>query len=819
MEKLMLVKVAIDKTAFHFDKLFDYVVPENLKNDVKIGSRVLVPFGNSNNKRQALIYEIYFIDFLEKNLKSIHSLIDMEPIFNDEMFKIVDFLKKNVFCTYYEAIKTILPSGTNVVSNFEYNLCENIESLNLEDFSSQQQNLISMLINVKTKSELNSLIQKNITPSKTKIINQLIDLDILIKTEKIKTKVSNETVKMIKINDSFDENIKLTKKQKNVLDFLKDNKEYEVKQCCYLCGVTDAVVKALEKKKIVNIYNKEIFRIPKYLSDDKINLEDVILSEKQNQIFEEILTLISENSPKVGLLYGITGSGKTQIFIKLIEKVVSQNKQVIMLVPEISLTPQLLFKFKGLFGDDVAVIHSNLSNGERLDEYKRIKSGLAKIVVGTRSAIFAPCNNIGLIIMDEEGEASYKSDKNPRYHAREVAKLRCVYHNTLLLLASATPSIESYYNASIGKYNMFKLTERYSNAVLPEVYIVDLNEDYKTTSTPVFSSILTDEIYKNLKNGEQTILLNNRRGFHSVLTCIECGEVSSCPNCSVSLTYHKANGYLMCHYCGFTHQYDKTCLSCKSNHVRLNGLGTQKIEDELNRLFGEARILRMDADTTYSKYSYEKNFNEFLERKYDIMVGTQMIAKGLNFPNVTLVGVLSIDGCLYSEDFRNCEKAFSLITQVVGRSGRGDKKGRAYIQTYTPENPVILFAANQNFEGFYQDEIQVRKALVYPPFCDICVIGFSGDNEENVKISSNLFLSLIKEKSLNSNGKIPIKALGPTPASILKVNNKFRYRIILKCKANKHFKNMIKECLLDIYNQKHTKNINIFADINGDINI
>jgi len=519
------------------------------------------------------------------------------------------------------------------------------------------------------------------------------------------------------------------------------------------------------------------------------------------------------------LLHGITGSGKTSVFVKLIQHTLDENKTVILLIPEISLTPQMVAKFKGLFGETVAVIHSNLSLGQRLDEYKRIKGGKAKIVIGTRSAIFAPLENIGLIIMDEEGERTYKSERSPCYNARDVAIWRCGYHKAVMLLASATPSVESYYYATTGRYKLFELNERYSNANLPDVVIIDMQIEVQDGNKGIFSKELIRKINENIENKEQTILLLNRRGYHTYISCLDCREPLSCPHCSIPLTYHKPNGMLMCHYCGYSKPLDEACPKCNSTHLHPTGVGTQKLEDEIERLFPQARILRMDADTTYSRYSYEKNFKAFGDGKYDIMVGTQMIAKGLDFPNVTLVGVLSLDKALFTGDFRSYERTFSLVTQVVGRSGRGEKEGVAFIQTFVPDHYVLNLAAQQDYKGFFEEEIALRKVLVYPPFCDICVIGLSSLVESEVYRASNEIIAILKEEIKLQNLNIPLRVLGPSKCTLGKINNKFRYRIIIKCKNSQPFRKLISEMLIKASKNKLFTNTNIHVDINGDIGL
>jgi primosomal protein N' (replication factor Y) len=490
-----------------------------------------------------------------------------------------------------------------------------------------------------------------------------------------------------------------------------------------------------------------------------------------------------------------------------------------MLVPEISLTPQMVKKFKIYFGDEIALLHSSLSLGQRADEFKRIRSGKAKIVIGTRSAVFAPLENLGLIIMDEEGERTYKSDSSPRYHARDAAIQRCGYHSCVLLLASATPSIESFYYAKNGRFHLFEMRERYANAVLPEVEIVDMQTEESAGNGSLFSRKLADAIGETLEKGEQTILLLNRRGFTTYVSCAGCRQPVVCPNCSLPLTYHKKNERLMCHYCGFSMDLPRKCPECGSERLKQSGAGTQKIEDELSRLFPEARLLRMDADTTFSRGAYEENFSAFERGEYDIMLGTQMIAKGLNFPNVTLVGVVSIDKALFTGDFRSYERTFSLITQVAGRSGRGEKPGKAYIQTFVPDHYVINLAAKQDYDEFYEQESAMRKALLYPPYCDICAVNFSSVMESRAIEGSKFFTQTMRDYIVKNNLKIPLRVLGPSPCTLGRINNKYRYRLIIKCRVSRQLHDMISSCIAEFMKNRSFGEVRISADINGDIGL
>lgn len=812
----IIAKIAVDKTVYSFDRLFSYVVPNIFKEKLMPGVRVVVPFGRGNTKKQGIVFEISENEENTDGLKEIISVIDDSPVLNNDLLSVAKYMVANTFCTYYDAIHTILPNGYNYKIIPKYLLIKPLDEIDFNELDDNEKKLVYYLKVEGMAKEVNDFFENVSQTVKKNTINRLLEKGIIKESDELFRKVSDKSIRMIKLVEDFSDNLTLTKKQKVIVNLLNEIGVASVKEACYLCGVTEAVIKNLEKKGTIEFFEREVLRTPA-LSSNIEKYSDISLNDEQKQVFNGIYDLYKSQKPNVALLNGITGSGKTHVFINLINAVINDSKQVILLVPEIALTPQMLNTFHSVFKNDVAVLHSALSLGEQLDEWKRIKSGNAKIVVGTRSAVFAPFNNLGMIIIDEEGESSYKSDKSPRYHARDIAKLRCLHNNCLLLLASATPQIDSYYYATIDKYSLFKLQKRYNSAKLPEVEIVDLKTD-KSRGAYAISERLLEELKVNLDRKEQSILLLNRRGYNTHAQCIDCGEAVVCHNCSVAMTFHKANGMLMCHYCGRIEPLPSNCPSCQGSYIRLSGLGTQKLEEELNSVLPEARILRIDTDTTYSKYAFEEKFNEFRSGKYDIMVGTQMVAKGHDFPNVTLTGVILADQTLYSGDYRCGEKTFSLLTQVVGRSGRGDKAGRAIIQTFSPEEPVICYAAKQDYVSFYEDEIEARKALIYPPFCDLCLFSLSGTNEQQVIKASKRLLNIIIDTAKQESFNEPLKVLGPTQADIYKINNKYRYRLILKCHMNAKLKKFIRFILNGVNKLPEFSNISVYADINGDIN-
>ncbi len=809
-------RIAVYNIAYTADRPFSYLIPEDMYEAAVCGVRVIVPFGRGGRKRVGLILSVAD-EVPSMKLKSVVSVVDREPVVSPEMMRMILWLKENTFCTFYEALRTILPSGMNISINEKYEFCENAD---LTDLTDEERNLAGFLMNAASEREFDELLESSSGNGKREVIESLVEKGVIRRVSETSQRVKDKTMRMIKLSETYVNEpamFRLTPKQKQVIKLLEENGSASVKEVCYICSVTDAVIKNLIKNGACEEFSVPDYRLPGEEKYEPDALGRIVLSEAQNRVFSRVSEVISEGRPHCFLLHGVTGSGKTSVFIKLIEKTLSEGKTAMLLIPEISLTPQIVENFCRLFGGTVSVIHSNLSLGQRLEEYRRIEAGLSKIVVGTRSAVFAPLENIGLIIMDEEGERSYKSDSAPRYTTSAVAKERCRTHGAVLLLGSATPSVESYYYASKGVYELLELTERFNKSDLPHVEIVDMNAERANGNTSEFSEVLVHEIRHNLEAGEQTILLLNRRGYHTVISCAGCSSPVYCPNCSIPYTYHKANDSLVCHYCGSIAELPEKCPGCGGTVFKQMGFGTQKMEEQLEALFPDARILRMDADTTFSRYAYEKNFKDFADKKYDIMVGTQMIGKGLDFPDVTLVGIVTADKSLFSGDFRSYERTFSLITQVAGRSGRGGKKGRAYLQTFMPDHYVLNLAAAQNYAGFYKEEIALRKTLIFPPVCDICVIGISSVSDAAAAAASAVTLKIIKDVIKAEQIKFPLRVLGPVQSGIAKMNGKYRYRLILKCKNNKETRSFIRRVLLKTAEYREYSNVNIYADMNGDI--
>lgn len=800
--------VAIEKTAYHFDKLFSYSVPGNLSKTLRPGCRVTVPFGSGNKKRQGMVFAVEADTGLEK-IKPISEQIDKEPLLTEEMLSMAQWLKENYYCTLFEAVRLMLPTGININIVRSYRL----KKESYEPLTEQERVLYDALCGgaaAVTHERLLSIVGEG----GEKAIEALVKKQIIERTDEAVRKMGDATVKMVRLTENAD-GAKLTAKQRCVTEFLESAGSASVKEVCYFTGVTAAVVDRLVKNGVAEYFENEVYRNPYEDAEISKSETKIELSAEQTTAFETLLEEYNSDKPKTTLLYGVTGSGKTSVFMKLIDSVLDSGKGIIVMVPEIALTPQTLERFHSHYGKKCAVFHSGLSLGQRMDEWKRVKNGDAQIVIGTRSAVFAPFKELGLIIIDEEQEYTYKSEQSPRYHARDVARFRCAYHKGLLVLSSATPSVESYFAATqTGAYTLAKLGKRYGAAVLPEVEVVDISGN--RTSEGIISNELYEALSENLKNGKQSILLHNRRGYNTFVSCRSCGHVLMCENCSVSMTYHSDNGRLMCHYCGMSVPFTDKCPDCGEHQLRYAGLGTQKVIEEVERLFPTARILRMDADTTMTRNSHEEKLGRFGNHEYDIMIGTQMVAKGLDFERVTLVGVLMADLDLYGDDFRSMERGFSLLTQVVGRSGRGSSAGRAIIQTLKPDNPIIPLAAEQNYDKFFESEIKIRKAMLYPPFADICLVGFVGMSEVQVKNAAFKFFEMLKEKATGEYTDVPLRVLGPSAASVGRINRKYRYKLILKCRNNRRFRVLMSEMLTAFGADRANDGVTAWADINPD---
>lgn len=799
----LTAKIALKGATASFDKLYTYNIPKKLETRAVSGCRVILPFGKGNLKKQGMIFAVENAE--TDGLKSIISVTDREPVLTSEMLSLCAYMRENYFCTYYEAVHAVLPAGLSFKMISYYSANENFLSESLLD-----ENEKAIFDFLKEKGEKEEERLKKLFGATEELLEGLTEKQAIFKNRDLKRRINDASERYVRAAqpDESDDS-SFTARQREILGFVREAGSVGIKEIRYYTGVSISVIDKLIKCGALISFEKPVFRTQ---TEDFVKTEQkkIILTEEQKIAYNGISTEYDRKNGSVSLLYGITGSGKTQVFLKLADKVSAEGRGVIVTVPEISLTPQMLDIFKSRYGNKVAIFHSAMSMGKRMDEWKRVKSGDALIALGTRSAVFAPFSNLGLVIIDEEHEHTYKSEQSPRFHARDIAKFRVKQSGGLLCLSSATPSVESFTAAKSGKYSLFELKARYGNAVLPSVETVDMKKEILSGNSSPISRRLYEEMKRTLSCGNQVILLLNRRGRSTYVSCPDCGYVMTCPNCSISLTYHSANNRMMCHYCGYSVQNDGKCPECGGEHMKFFGVGTQKAEDELKKLFPENRVLRLDADSTLARDSYSEYLNAFARGEYDILLGTQMVAKGLNFPNVTLVGVLGADAAMYSEDFRSYERTFSLLTQVVGRAGRGEKAGLAVVQTINPDSSVIALAEKQDYEGFYNEEIMTRRLMVYPPYCDICVICARSADRQAAQNAVNGIFEAIKEMISVEYTDVKVIILGPAPATVVKVYNKYRYRMIIKCRNNGRFRDVLRKAL-DI---KLSGDVSVSVDMN-----
>lgn len=813
-----IARIVVAAAVYAIDKPYDYLVPDALEDSIQPGVRVVVPFGRGNRRTEGIVL------FLEqgtekKNLKMVESVLDQEPVLDETMLRLAAFLRERYFCTFFDAVRAMLPAGLWFHARDKVVLTALGESLELEklerypearqllqclrDFGGQAKESVlkRMLPQETVEKGLKLLLKKNMAISEGTLVRNVND-----KTEQIASlAVSSEEAA------AYAQTRKRAPIQKAVLEMLLVLGSCSVKELKYFTGASAATIRALEQAGYLELSQRELFRRPQYNALEKpVSLE---LNEEQQEAYARIRPHLDIGG-KISLLYGVTGSGKTMVYLRLIEDCLAMGKSALVLVPEIALTPQLMQTFMGQFGDRVAVLHSALQVGQRYDEWKRIRMGQATVVVGTRSAVFAPLKNLGLVVLDEEHEHSYKSEMNPRYHAREVAIWRGVYEKAAVVLGSATPSVESMYLAQKGTYQLLKMTDRFGGRSLPQVVLVDMKEELKEGNSCSISARLREEMEANFRQGEQTILYLNRRGASRTVLCPICGHVPQCPRCSVSLTYHSANHRLMCHYCGYSEPATGECPECGSTYRQV-GTGTQKIEEELRQLWPWIETIRMDADTVSATNPHDKILSRFQTEKIPVLIGTQMVTKGLNFPNVTLVGVLDGDGSLYTDDFRAAENTFSKITQVIGRAGRGEQKGRAVIQTMTPENQVLLQAASQDYDAFYETELPLRQMRGCPPFADVFQVKFFGAFENEVAESALRFrqgLSQALGRVTWNTEKLVV--MGPAPAAVVRVMNRYHYQLTILAKNTKELRALLAAMLKWFAGDRANGHITACVDVN-----
>ena len=817
METADMVKVAVSAAPYSIDKPYNYLVPESLAAAAVPGVRVMVPFGRGNKESEGLILARVQEPKLPGS-KAIRQILDSEPVLDKAGIDLALWMRGRYFCTVFEAVKTILPAG------LWYGLRE-IWSLAMEPETARSAavgipgawQVLDLLEKQGGKADIR-VLRDALGDGAEKPLKAMKKAEILACETDAKRKIADKSHRMVELAVNTEDAYALTEPKRRsaparyeVVNFLATAGRTPAAEVSYYTGASARTLKTMEKAGLIAFSEEEELRVPSL--DDVEPGPEIVLNEEQQRAFEEILGRVQAAKPSVTLLHGVTGSGKTQVYLRLVQETLALGKTAMVLVPEIVLTPQMMRKFSSYFGSRVAMLHSSLKMTERYDQWKRIRRGEVDVVLGTRSALFAPLKNLGLIIMDEEQEGSYQSENVPRYDAREVAKYLCVREKAALVFGSATPTVETAWAAEQGSYQKALLRRRYNENALPEVLIADLRQEILNGNPGLISTPLRQELEKNLAAGEQSILFLNRRGSSRMLLCGECGYVPQCPRCSTAMTYHSANGRLMCHYCGHSEPAADTCPECGGwmKHV---GAGTQKVEEELRELFPEAGILRMDADTTAG--GHEEILQTFERERVPILLGTQMVAKGLDFENVTLVGVLSADISLYVDNYRAAERTFSLLTQVVGRAGRGGKTGRAVIQTYTPGNDVIRCAARQDYDAFYESEIRMRRLRRYPPFADLFTVTVSGTEEGRVlraAVSVRETLRQLCRRPELAAGEPEV--LGPAPAPVVKVNNRFRYRCTLVGKNDKATREMLAWLQKDFAKDSANRGMNLFVDHNA----
>ena len=810
----MIGKIAVSAANFAIDKPYSYWIPQDMA--LAPGQRVMVPFGRANRRTEGIVLTVE--PGSEDKLKPVESCLDDGPILTETQLRLAAFLRERYFCTFFDAIRVMLPAGLWFRTRLTVSLTEDRSWKEKTIRKEGAAELLELLENLGGTAQEEAL--RNLIPDEDSLLEVLSYLRqkkwITCQTDFLR-KTQDKSEKIATLAQSPEETMayaasrpKSAAMQRQVLELLCSVGSAAVKDVCYFTGASTATVNRLEKLGYLTLSHRPVLRC-REIRPAKLS-GPLVLNEEQQACFEGLASRMAQKEPGVALLYGVTGSGKTSVYIRLIQTCLEKGKSAMLLVPEIALTPQLLGILAAYFGTQVAVLHSSLSAAERYDQWKRVKSGDARVVVGTRSAVFAPCTP-GLLILDEEQEHSYKSESAPRYDAKEVAIWRGAKEKALVVLGSATPSIESMYRAKTGLYRLYTLCQRYNGRPLPEVEIVDMREELKLGNDTSLSIPLRQRILETRQAGKQTILLLNRRGNSRALVCIDCRQTPECPRCSVHLTYHSANSRLMCHYCGFSMAAPARCPAC-GGLLKAIGTGTQKVQQELAALFPDMETSRMDADTVSAVNTHEKILEHFQKENVPVLLGTQMVAKGLNLPNVTLVGVLDGDLSLYSGGFRAGETTFNMLTQVVGRAGRGDSAGRAVIQTLQPEHQVIGLAAKQDYDGFYDLEIRLRQAQAAPPFGDFALVTFSGQEEGQVlrgaavfRDSLNAWLRQVPEEKCS--------VLGPAPCVVPKVNYNYRYQLTLRCHMTRPLRQLLAALLRKFSQDKANRGVNAYIDVNG----
>lgn len=822
MEGNTVAKIALQAATYAIDKPYDYQVPLELLDTLRPGMRVVVPFGAGNRRTEGIVLALEGGYPDDPRRKSILTVLDEEPVLDGEALRLALWMRERWFCTVYDAARAMLPAGLYFSLQDRWKLAPGVEreaAYAAAGRSEHARHIVELLFVSGREADVAQIKEAFGTKDPNPALKLLRDKGILTLETSASRGVGDKKELVASLAIPPEEAMALVTPRRRsaplryaVTELLCAIGSASAKELCYFTGAANATLRSLEKSGILRLEHREVFRRVTVEAGERA--APPVLNAEQQAAFEGLDALAAAGRPAAALLYGVTGSGKTQVYLRLIYEALARGRTAMVLVPEIALTPQLLRIFASHFGDDIAVLHSSLRAGERYDEWKRVRSGQARVVIGTRSAVFAPLRNLGLLILDEEQESTYKSENVPKYHARDVAKYRCAQNDALLVLGSATPSVESMYHAKRGDYRLFTLRRRYNEQALPEVLIADMKKELRAGNGTSLSGPLRAGLAAAMEAGEQSILFLNRRGASRMVTCGECGEVPTCPRCSVHLTYHSANGRLICHYCGHSEPLPDACPSC-GGALNFLGYGTQKVEEELHAAFPGREILRMDTDTVSATQSHEKLLSRFEKERIPVLVGTQMVAKGLDFENVTLVGVISADLSLYVDDYRAGERTFSLLTQVVGRAGRGAKQGRAVIQTFTPENDVIRCAARQDYDSFYEQEIELRRMRLCPPFRELFVLTASGPLESAVlRTCMRLRRSLEGWLAQPPFRDWELTVLGPAPASVAKINDRYRYRLTLAAQNTKEIRAMVAHLVRCAQTDKENKGVSVSADVN-----
>ncbi len=811
----MIAKIAVAAANFAIDKPYSYRIPTQLQ--LQSGLRVIVPFGRGNRRTEGIVLGVEQGD--ETGLKPVEICLDDSPLLSENMLRLAAFMRERYFCTFYDAVRAMLPAGLWFQTKEIYTLTEDASWKTASIRQSDAKKLLHTLDEMGGQAQgdaLRGVVADEVAYEKA--VAYLLRKKWITSHTDYRRKTSDKTEKIVTLAAPAEEVMayatsrpKSAAMQRSVLETMCAVGSVAAKELCYYTGAGMATVKRLEQLGYLRLTDSPVLRCREICPAEVDGT--LQLSDEQQVAYDGLCAQMQKDTPGVALLHGVTGSGKTAVYLKLIQTCLQNGKSVLLLVPEIALTPQLLGLLAAHFGEQVAVLHSNLPATERYDQWKRIRAGEARVVVGTRSAVFAPCTDLGLLILDEEQEHSYKSENSPRYAAKEVAFWRGVKQQALVLLGSATPTVETMYHAKAGHYSLYTLTRRYNGKPLPQVEIVDMREEIKSGNDLSLSDLLLQRLQETMADHKQTILFLNRRGNSRALVCVECGETPECPRCTARLTYHSANERVMCHYCGFSQNAPKRCPSCGGAMKRV-GTGTQKVQQELQKLYPELLVDRMDADTVSAVNTHEKILEHFKSAHVPVLIGTQMVAKGLNLPEVTLVGVLDADLGLYSDHFRAAETTFNMLTQVVGRAGRGTDAGYAVIQTMVPQHSVINLAAKQDYQGFYEMELGMRRMQNLPPFGDLTQITFTGIDEAALLRGAAKFRDSLQICLRNMQAE-DFTVLGPAPCPVPKINYNYRYRLSMKCSMNKEKRALIAHLLRQFSMDRCNRGISVYADVNG----